>query len=116
MEKEGYRATRRYMIVGFGGPIENGQYGVYSFRKSFGRVRVAEKDIGASVIQVERREAKFWRWKFWYWMGTRLQSFTPITALLLLFGSRCLLLGVEGKRGGSVNWISRSGGHCEGCW
>ena len=56
------------MIVGFGRLIENRKDGVYGFGKSFGRVHISEKDIGAGVIEVEGREAKLWSWETWFWM------------------------------------------------
>lgn len=61
------------MIIGFGGLIENGKDGIYGFRKSFGRVCIAEKDTGAGVIEIERRQAKLWDWETWFWMWTTRQ-------------------------------------------
>ena len=58
------------MIVGFGWPIESGKDGVYGIGKSFGRVAVAEEDIGTGVIEIEGIEAELWSWEFWFRMWT----------------------------------------------
>lgn len=70
MEKEGHGAARRDVIVGFGWPVESGKDGVYSFGQSFGRVVIAEKDIGAGVIKVEGCEAELWSWEIRFGMRT----------------------------------------------
>lgn len=61
------------MIIGFGGLVENGKDAIYGFGKSFGRVCIAEKDIGARVIEIEGRQAKLWSWETWFWMWTTSQ-------------------------------------------
>lgn len=70
MKKEGHRATRRDVIVGFGRPIENGKDSVYGIGKSFRRVTVAEKDIGTGVIEIEGGEAELWSRELWFRMWT----------------------------------------------
>lgn len=45
MEEESHRTAGRDVIIGFGGLIEDGKDGVYSFGEMLGRVCVAEKDI-----------------------------------------------------------------------
>lgn len=88
METEGHGAARRDMIVGFGGLIENGKDGVDCLRKSFGRIRIAEKDIGARVIKVKGREAELWDWKGWFWMWTT--SHFPVVDLVVRARDRSL--------------------------
>ena len=56
------------MIVIFGGLIEDGKDCVHGFGKSFERVCIAEKYIGAGVIEIEGREAKLWIWEIGFWM------------------------------------------------
>ena len=70
MKKEGHRAARRDMIVGFCWPIESGEDGVYGIGKSFGRVPVAEKDIGAGVVEIEGSETELWSWEIWFRIWT----------------------------------------------
>lgn len=57
-------------MIGFGGLIEKGEDDVYGFGKGFGRVRIAEKDIGAGVIEIEGREAKLRSRETWLRMWT----------------------------------------------
>lgn len=70
MKKEGHGAARRDMIVGFGWPIESGKDGIYGIGKSFGRVPVAEEDVGTGVIEIEGSEAELWSWEIRFRMWT----------------------------------------------
>lgn len=70
MKKESHGAARRDMIVGCDRLIENGKDSVYGSGKSSGRIRIAEKDIGSRVIEIESREAKLWGWDTWFGMWT----------------------------------------------